>query len=78
MWNTFEQVLPERSGWILLSTDKGLAYAQYDAEKNQLGHIHLFGDQYNTPNKVKHWAKIETLPEGDFEPGSTGFQSVVK
>jgi hypothetical protein len=78
MWKTFEQESPEKSGWVLLSTNKGLAYAHYDCEKNQLGHVHLLGDQYNSTDKIKHWAKIEDQPVGDFETGANGFQTLVK
>lgn len=78
MWKKFGEESPESSGWILLSTNKGLAYAHYDREKNQLGQVHLLGDQYNTTEKIKHWAKIEAQPAGDFEVGANGFQTIVK
>ncbi|WP_407437128.1 hypothetical protein [Lelliottia sp.] len=78
MWKTFEEAIPERSGWILLSTNKGLGYSHYDRDKNALGQVYLFGDVNNTTEKIKHWAPIEDQPQGDYDPNSTGFQRFVK
>lgn len=78
MWKTFEDARPEYSGWILLSTNKGLAYAHYDKEKDQLGQVYLLGDLNNTTDRIKHWAPIEEQPNGDYDPNSQGFQRFVK
>ncbi len=78
MWKTFEDARPEDSGWILLSTNKGLAYAHYDKDKHQLGQVYLLGDLNNTTDQIKHWAPIEDQPHGDYDPSSKGFQSFVK
>ncbi|WP_017346127.1 hypothetical protein [Pantoea sp. A4] len=77
MWKSFEE-RPDYSGWILLSTNKGLAYAKYDKENHSLGQIYLLGDMYNTTDKIHHWAKIEDQPDGDFDPNSVGFPKTVK
>ncbi|MGA9607016.1 MAG: hypothetical protein WBR21_08340 [Rouxiella badensis] len=78
MWRTFAQGVPEESGWILLSTNKGLAYAHYHKESHKLGQVYLLGDIYNTTDKIHHWAKIEAQPQGDYDPNSVGFQKIVK
>jgi hypothetical protein len=78
MWKTFEEARPENSGWILLSTNKGLAYARYDKEEHQLGRVYLLGDLNNTTDQIKHWAPIEDQPHGDYDPNSSVFQRFVK
>lgn len=78
MWKTFEEAMPERSGWILLSTNKGLGYAHYDKSRNALGQVFLLGDLNNTTDQIKHWTPIEDQPQGDYDPNSKGFQSFVK
>ena len=78
MWKTFEEALPAHSGWILLSTNKGLGYAHYDQDRNALGQVYLLGDLNNTTDQVKHWAPIEEQPQGDYDPNSKGFQRHVK
>lgn len=78
MWKKFEEEKPECSGWILLSTNKGLAYALYNKENNNLNKLSLFGDAFNQPTEWKHWAKIDPQPEGDYDPNSIGFQKIVR